>query len=137
MRKNGFTLAELLGVMVLLALISLITVPAVTESLNSYKTKLCNSQIDQIISAAKSWAKDNMILLPENDKDTYELSLKTIVDYGYIDKKVNNPVTNKEFDLDDTVVVITKKKKRYIYTIDDDTINTCYSNGIKRPAETK
>ncbi|MBR1717674.1 MAG: prepilin-type N-terminal cleavage/methylation domain-containing protein, partial [Bacilli bacterium] len=29
MRKNGFTLAELLGVMVLLSLISIITVPAV------------------------------------------------------------------------------------------------------------
>ena len=42
MRKNGFTLAELLGVMVLLSLISIITVPAVTQSLNSYKTKLCN-----------------------------------------------------------------------------------------------
>ena len=41
MKKNGFTLAELLGVIVVLALISMITVPAVTDSLQNYRNSLC------------------------------------------------------------------------------------------------
>ena len=137
MRKNGFTLAELLGVMVLLSLISIITVPAVTQSLNSYKTKLCNSQINQIEVAAESWAKDNILLLPEDDGDTYSVDLKTLSDYGYIESKINNPVTNENFDLESAYVNITKKGKRYIYKMDDDTINTCYSNGVKKPSGKK
>ena len=137
MRKNGFTLAELLGVMVLLSLISIITVPAVTQSLNSYKTKLCNSQINQIEVAAESWAKDNILLLPEDDGDTYSVDLKTLSDYGYIESKINNPVTNENFDLELAYVNITKKGKRYIYKMDDDTINTCYSNGVKKPSGKK
>ena len=137
MRKNGFTLAELLGVMVLLSLISIITVPAVTQSLNGYKTKLCNSQINQIEVAAESWAKDNILLLPEDDGDTYLVDLKTLSDYGYIDSKINNPVTNENFDLESAYVNITKKGKRYIYKMDDDTINTCYSNGVKKPSVKK
>ena len=40
--KKGFTLAELLGVIVILSLIALITVPAITATLQNYKIKLCN-----------------------------------------------------------------------------------------------
>ena len=132
MKKNGFTLAELLGVMVILSLISVITVPAVTDSLNKYKTKLCNSQIDEIISAAKTWGNENILLLPENEGETYEISLQQLAEYGYIDEKINNPVTNENFDKENTIVTITKKGKRYKYSMNSDTVDTCYSNGIKK-----
>ena len=132
MKKNGFTLVELLGVMVILSLISVITVPAVTKSLNKYKTKLCNSQIDEIISAAKTWGNENILLLPENEGETYEISLQQLAEYGYIDEKVNNPVTNENFDKENTIVTITKKGKRYKYSMNSDTVDTCYSNGIKK-----
>ena len=137
MKNKGFTLAELLGVMVILSLISIITVPAVTESLNSHKTKLCNSQIDEIIAAAKIWGTENKLKLPDKEGESYTIDLETLAEYGYIDAKINNPVTNENFDLEDTVVTITRKGKRYTYAMDDNTINTCYSNGIKRPASKK
>ena len=37
MKKNAFTLAELLGVIVILALISLITIPSISGTLQKYK----------------------------------------------------------------------------------------------------
>ena len=132
MKNKGFTLAELLGVMVILSLISIITVPAVTESLNAYKTKLCNSQIDEILSAAKTWGTENVLSLPDADGESKSIDLKTLVEYGYIDAKINNPVTNENFDLENTIITITKKGKRYTYAMDDNTINTCYSNGVKK-----
>ena len=135
MKKNGFTLAELLGVMVILSLISIITVPAVTESLNNYKTKLCVSQINEIISAAKSWGNENVLVLPSGEGETYDVTLRTLAEYGYIDEKVNNPVTNENFDLDTTIVTITKKGKKYKYTMDSTTVDTCYSNGVKKTDE--
>ena len=121
MKKNGFTLAELLGVMVILSLISIITIPAVTDSLNSYKSKLCNSQLDEIVAAAKVWGTDNILVLG----DEYSISLGELAEYGYIDEKINNPVTNENFDPDTTIVNIQKSGKRYIYSIDSGSTRSC------------
>ena len=126
--KKGFTLAELLGVMVVLALISIVTVPLVTNSLNKYKSKLCSAQIDEIISAAKAWAGENMFSLPSEDGEFIKVDLKTLASAGFIDEKVNNPVTNEEFDPDTTIITIKKVGKKFTYIMDDKTVNTCYSN---------
>ena len=125
MKKNGFTLAELLGVLVILSLIAVITVPAVTDSLNKYKRELCNTQVKEIVSAAKAWGTDNILLLPTEDNATYIVSLETLSKYGYIDSKIENPVTKENFDLEDTIVTITRKGKRYTYEMDEATKNSC------------
>ena len=126
--KKGFTLAELLGVMVVLALISIVTVPLVTNSLNKYKSKLCSAQIDEIISAAKAWTGENMFSLPSEDGEFIKVDLKTLASAGFIDEKVNNPVTNEEFDPNTTIITIKKVGKKFTYIMDDKTVNTCYSN---------
>ncbi len=125
--KKGFTLAELLGVIVILGLIALITVPAVTDSLKTYKSNLCETQLKEVVSAARTWAadNDNILLLPTTDGETYTISLATLSEYGYIDKKVNNPVTKEEFDPDTTLVKITRSGKRYTYEIDSTSLNSC------------
>ena len=123
MRKNGFTLAELLGVIVLLSLISIITIPAVTDSLNNYKGKICKTQLDQIVSAARAWANDNVLKLPTENGATYTVNLETLSEYGYIEGTIENPVTKKNFDQKTTKVVITRSGKRYTYQISYDTSN--------------
>jgi prepilin-type N-terminal cleavage/methylation domain-containing protein len=133
MKKNGFTLAELLGVLVILSLIALITVPAVTDSLQTYKVKLCNTQVDEIVEAARTWGSGNVSVLPTNDGETYTLSLRKVADSGFIDSEIQNPVTKEYFDLDDTKIVITRVGKKYTYEVlvyDDagnlvDAHNTC------------
>ena len=125
MKNNGFTLAELLGVMVILSLISVITIPAVTDSLNTYKSKLCVTQLDEIVSAAKTWGADNILKLPTKEGETYQVTLKTLSEYGYIDSKVTNPITKDEFNPEKTIITITRSGKRYKYTIDEGTQKTC------------
>ena len=125
MKKNGFTLAELLGVMVILSLISIITVPAVTDALQKYRANLCESQIKEIIGAARSWASDNILILPTEEGYTYTVDLETLSSYGYIDKDIKNPVTKEKFDLEDTKVTITRVGKKYKYEIDDNSKNSC------------
>jgi prepilin-type N-terminal cleavage/methylation domain-containing protein len=123
MKKNGFTLAELLGVLVILSLIAIITVPAVTDSLQTYKVKLCNTQVDEIVEAARTWGSGNVSVLPTNDGETYTLSLRKVADSGFIDSEIQNPVTKEYFDLDDTQIRITRVGKKYTYEVlvyDDD-----------------
>ena len=53
------------------------------------------------------------------------VSLKTLSEYGYIDSKIENPVTKTNFDLETTLVTITRKGKRYTYEINEESKNSC------------
>lgn len=125
MKNKGFTLAELLGVIVILALVSLITVPAISSSLQNYKVKLCNTQLDQIVAAARTWGADNLLKLPSEEGQAITVTLKTLSEYGYIDEEIQNPISKQNFNLEDTIVTITKTGKKYVYKIDDDSLNSC------------
>lgn len=123
--KKGFTLAELLGVLVVLALIAMITFPVVTNSLSSSKIKLCDAQLKQIENAARAYGADHLEILPANSGDTYNVTLATLSSEGYIDSKIENPVTGKKFNANSVYVTITRENKKYTYEIDNTTKLTC------------
>lgn len=125
MRQKGFTLAELIGVIVVLAMISLVTVPAVTTSLNKYKIQLCTTQLNNIESAARTWGADNLVLLPDQDGNSIRVTLGTLSQFGYIDEEIKNPISKEPLDLESTYVTITRKGKKLIYEIDETTKNSC------------
>ena len=118
MKKRGFTLAELLGVIVILGLVSLITVPAVTQSIKKYKQDLYDIQIENIITAAKTWASDHILELPDNEGDTYMITIADLQKDGYIKDELQNPVTKDPFK---TTAQITIKRvgKGYEYSLDE------------------
>ena len=132
--KKGFTLAELIGVIVILALISLVTIPAVSNTLKKNRKKLCETQKNNIIAAAKSYGADNLFSLDSIS----EIKLSTLIRYGYIDDKIENPVTKEKFryvskdseledgeiNADNVVVNVTKNNKKYEYSMDD-SVFTC------------
>ncbi len=134
--KKGFTLAELLGVIIILALVSLIAIPAVTDSLNTQKKNLCEVQISNIIATAKEWGVDHMLQLPD-EGGKLEVKVSELIRQGYLtgDKnakteddryKVINPNTKEYFSPDPTIT-ITKVGKKYVYTMDDVTVKSCQS----------
>lgn len=118
MNNKGFTLAELLGVLVVLALIAMIAVPSVSSSLKTYKKKVCVVQLDNIIEAGRTWAADNITKLPETEEsdDYLDVSLDTLMKYGYLDEDTKNPKTKEKFE-DDLVVRIQKYKNKYTYKL--------------------
>lgn len=66
MKRKGFTLVELLAVIIVIAIISLIIFPVVTKQISKSKQDLYNVQIENIIKAAKDMVLDNPSLLDEN-----------------------------------------------------------------------
>lgn len=132
--KKGFTLAELLGVIIILALISLIAIPAITDSLNQHKKNLCDTQLNYIIAAAKNWGTDHMLQLPEEGEEL-TIKLSELIQQGYMegdknasieeDKlKIINPNTKEYFD-PDPIITITKQDKHYVYQMDSITVDSC------------
>lgn len=98
-KDSGFTLVELLVVIVILGILATVIYPIVNTSVNSSKQKLYDAQIENIINAARTYASDNLEILPTADGDSLEppLTLGKLIDEGYI-KNIENPKTKEPFD---------------------------------------
>ncbi len=120
--KKGFTLAELIGVIVVLALISLITIPAISKILKQNKSGLCETQMNNILSAARSYGADNVFTLPTSTQpgeDTLEITLQDLIDGGYIEANIENPATREIIDPDSSIYII-RTGKKWTYELSDD-----------------
>lgn len=115
MNNKGFTLVELLTVIIVLAAISLVIVPAVNNSLNNSNEQAYKVQISNIENAAKNWISDNISLIPDNG-DEIVVTLGELQDGNYISKELENPKTKSPFPRN-TKVIIKNVNESYIYRI--------------------
>ena len=65
MNKKGFTLVEVLAVIILLSAIISITVPIVTNVINTSRDSVYKSQINKILSATYDYSLKNSSILPK------------------------------------------------------------------------
>ena len=71
MKNKGFTLVELLGVIVLLGILGVVIIPKVGDSITNSKETAYITQEEQIKKAANDFLVDNTDLL-EYKKDIYQ-----------------------------------------------------------------
>ena len=83
MDKKGFTLVELIAVIVLLAATALIAVPIVNRTIKNSKEKAYNAQKEEIVSAAKKYILENGITV--NNEPVY-ITLRKLVSNSYFEK---------------------------------------------------
>ena len=96
MKKNGFTFIEILGVITLLALLSIIVLVTVDKSLKNSKNTLSDVQIENIKSAASMWRTDNIELIP--DSGYYTITLGELIDLGYFKGDLVDPDNGSNYD---------------------------------------
>lgn len=113
--KKGFTLAELIGVLVVLALIAMIAIPSVTTTIKNNKAKICIINFENIINDAKNWASNNITKLPK-EGENIEISFSDLVKYGYSEKELVNTKTGEAFP-NSWKVVINNINNNFDYAI--------------------
>ena len=93
--KKGFTLVELLGVIILLGLIVTIVTPVIGNTINTSRNKAYDSQVNVIETAAKEWGVENIEELPEIDSDEVKtLQLTDLINSGKLQSAtIINPKT--------------------------------------------
>ena len=130
MKKKGFTLVELLAVIIILSLVLVIAVPSVNKYIKQSKEKAYDTQISTIIEAAQAYASANSGLLPRKEEFVVKITLGQLKSSGLIKEEVKNPNDDKYFD-DALTIEIKKKGETYNYDIVESTITT--RDGEKSP----
>ena len=92
--KNGFTLVEMLSVLVILIMLALLIVPTVGKYINQSKTETFNAQLKSVLSSTQNWFNEtqvsgtqintNMKYLPSNSKGLLEVP-STATDVSSLD----------------------------------------------------
>lgn len=96
MKKNGFTLVEMLAVIAVLGLLVSIIVPVVTNLLGDSEDALYQEQVNNVIVAAKQYMVLHSDLLPEQGSIA-SVTISELIDDGVIDNdKVIDPKTKDE-----------------------------------------
>ena len=124
--RNGFTLAELLGVIVILSILGLIAVTAIDSNLKESRYDTCMVQRNNLIDAAKMVTIDYPDILPEVSSSTI-ISVQVLHDGGeidgqvikggYIEDEFVNPMTDKPYAAGDSVVITTSNGSDFEYTV--------------------
>ena len=79
MKKNGFTLPELLAVIAIIAIIALIAIPSVLLIRNKINKRLYESKKETILLAAQLYGQDN--------EDIFNVTGEAMIDVGLLIQK--------------------------------------------------
>lgn len=94
--KRGFSLIELLSVVVILSVVSLLVFPNVVEIITQSKQNLYTVQVSDIELESKNWALENQDKIDKYHLNTTYLSLSTLKKEGFLEvDDLENPLTGK------------------------------------------
>lgn len=92
--KKGFTLVELLAVIILLGIISMIAVPLINDQIQLSREKAYEQNVVSIEEAARRYGTTNMLGYSTEEQ---KLSLTTLISAGLLDEKnLVNPKNDKQ-----------------------------------------
>lgn len=97
MKRNGFTLVELLVVIILIAAIVLLVLPNITNSVKNYSADVDKTTFNIIKEATKLYISDNENLYPKRSDSTYCISLNKLIEEDYLKNTIqynNQNITN-------------------------------------------
>ena len=139
MKKNGFTLIELIATIGLLGMLATILITVSVKKINEAKEHSKKTLIESIELAAKQYVTDYKDELSDfQNKDYIYVSLQTLVEKNYLSNSLIDPTTNKSLPLTDTVYV-TREQNGELYAVYDInqkenaklTLNGSYNEYIK------
>lgn len=126
--KNGFTLIELVMVILLLGVIAVITVPTVNQAIKNSKIDTYERQVETIENTAKTYMSKHSGMLPsQNSNDKVCVTVNQLQKEGLLSKdkiinpnyKENGKEDYEKYDSFKGAVKITWSGKKYLYEYTD------------------
>ena len=93
--KKGFTLIEIIGIIILLGLIAVLVYPTIIRLIGDSEDDLYKKNVQEVERLAANWASINEDKLPKVDKRGYYLKLEEMKNEGFIANDIINPKTGE------------------------------------------
>lgn len=124
--KKGFTLVELIGVIIILALIMLLAVPPILNSIRSTRNELSDASKKIIYTAANLYVSENLNDFPKNEGNTFCVSIDTLSKKEYLPTIVYDSATGDEIPKD-SLVEIKVENNNYTYNMNNECVEYIYT----------
>lgn len=118
-RRNGYTLVELLAVVVILTAILLIVVPSLVRVFDRSDQQLTDANVAVIKAAAEQYVSENETDFPalQQDGGTVTITVGDLKNHGYLSKVPVDSKTEKPIATTTKITVKTKKDRYEIQVI--------------------
>ena len=121
MNKKGFTLIEMIAVVIIVSLLSIIMVPMIINQVSD-KKKDVNATTEEIIfQAAQLYMENDINTYSKTSGNSYFVSLDKIINAGYLSSPIIDYTTGKEIPLTKCVYTKVNNYKEY----DDFKLSDC------------
>jgi len=95
-KRMGFTLVELMGILVVLAIILLVTVPSITKTFQGTEKNNKERYKESLCDAARTYTnltrdRDDVVQLISINGKELELSAAELIEAGYLPDNFKNP----------------------------------------------
>ncbi len=128
MKDKGFTLTEILGVIVILGLLLLLVAPTLTNKLSSMSTKTNEAQNNTIYEATEQYMTDNSDIYPKTNGNIYCISLEELIDSGNLPEGMVDVTTREKYDTNTQVKVKIDENGNADYEITSGNDSACVIN---------
>lgn len=124
MKKSGFTLVELLAVIVVLALLLTIAVPGVQKMSYKIQNNMFCTKVENIIKAAQLYGDDNYDAIKGKPGSQSVIKVSELVKLNYLKKDDNNETDENMYVVDsrdessmmnEEITIVIKNNRVYAY----------------------
>lgn len=105
MKNRGFTLVELLAVLVIISALALITIPSILNYVNKHKGEISEVTEKLIYTGIEQYIEDNSDTYKQYAFNQYCITLQEIVDANYLSSPIIDTESGYEIDLNQTIQV--------------------------------
>ena len=123
--KKGFTLAELIGVVIILALIALLAFPPILNSIRKTKGELSDASKEILYNATSLYVSENLNDFPKRNGNTFCVTLNTLSSKEYLPTKVYDSITGEEIS-QDSLIEVKVENNNYTYSMNNECVEYVY-----------
>ena len=110
--KRGFTLVEMIAVILIMFLISITVIPSILNVVNNKKEEISQANIQLIKTSINNYLKQKTTTYPIKSGNTYCIILSDVVEHGDLSAPIKDLKTGNE-------VALTTKVKAYVNQYSD------------------
>lgn len=125
--KKGFTLVELLAVIVILGVLLVTATPMVFNAIKDSKKKTKCKVVKEVVAIYKSYAYLNKTeTCVKNNSCTFEY----LIGKGYLDSEITSPITGEKIGTEKSNIFLSTVGCTHPFYTDKNGISVCYTGTI-------